>query len=195
MSFQEGGAAGFGKGGPYGGWGYGWHTIIYSDGGLYTDRLYASAGTFTGTVNANAGTFNNVTINSNCDVKGTIYADKIMGDVMAVKLGAFNTTYTIPAASKPRKVIVLPFTAKDFGTSSSAALAFGRLKRNGVQVDYFSKQENFSSGNSGYAYATDGLQCSLSANTAYTIMVESSGCDSDFAPMILLLPESTGSIY
>ena len=84
-SFQEGGSAGFGGGGPYGGWGYGFHTIIYNDGSIYTDRLYASNGTFTGTVNANAGTFNNVTINENCDVRGTIYADKIVGDVVAIK--------------------------------------------------------------------------------------------------------------
>ena len=27
-AFMAGGAAGFGKGGPYGGWGWGWHTII-----------------------------------------------------------------------------------------------------------------------------------------------------------------------
>lgn len=79
------GSLGIGKGGPYGGWGWGWHTIIYSDGSLCTDRLYASAGSFTGTVNANAGTFNNVTINENCDVKGTIYANKIVGDVVAIK--------------------------------------------------------------------------------------------------------------
>ena len=85
MSFQEGGSAGFGKGGPYGGWGYGWNTIIYADGGIFTNRLYASGGTFTGTVNANGGTFNNVTIAENCDVRGTIYANKIVGDVIAIK--------------------------------------------------------------------------------------------------------------
>lgn len=84
-AFMADGSAGFGKGGPYGAWGYGWNTIIYNDGGIYTNRLYASGGTFTGTVNANAGTFNNVTINENCDVRGTIYADKIVGDVVAIK--------------------------------------------------------------------------------------------------------------
>ena len=74
MSFQEGGSAGFGKGGPYGGWGYGWNTIIYADGGLYTNRLYASG-----------GTFSNVTISESCNVLGTVYANKIVGDVTAVK--------------------------------------------------------------------------------------------------------------
>jgi hypothetical protein len=71
--FMEGGSIGIGKGGPYGAWGYGWHTIIYNDGGLYTDRIHASG-----------GTFNNVTIAENCDVRGTIYANKIVGDVLKV---------------------------------------------------------------------------------------------------------------
>lgn len=90
-SYMQGGSAGFGKGGPYSGWGYSWHTIIYNSGAIYTDSLHASAGSFTGTVNANAGTFNNVTINENCNVKGTIYANKIVGDVVAIK--AFNLSF------------------------------------------------------------------------------------------------------
>lgn len=91
-AFMAGGAAGFGKGGPYGGWGWSWHTIIYADGGIYTDRLYASNGSFTGTVNANAGTFHNVTIEETCNVKGTIYASKIVGDVLSAKVVNANST-------------------------------------------------------------------------------------------------------
>lgn len=81
MSFQEGGSAGFGKGGPYGGWGYGWNTIIYNDGSLYTNRLYASG-----------GTFSNVTISENCNVLGTVYANKLVGDVTAVKSFTFASS-------------------------------------------------------------------------------------------------------
>lgn len=44
-------------------------------------NMVASNATVTGTVNANAGVFNNVTIEENCNVKGTIYANKIVGDV------------------------------------------------------------------------------------------------------------------
>ncbi|MGL4518005.1 MAG: hypothetical protein ACRCUH_15100 [Shewanella sp.] len=44
-------------------------------------NMVASNATVTGTVNANAGIFNNVTIEENCNVKGTIYANKIVGDV------------------------------------------------------------------------------------------------------------------
>ncbi|MEE1913679.1 phage tail protein [Aeromonas caviae] len=46
------GAAGFGPGGPFGGWGKTWNTIIYADGSLHTNKLNA-----VGSVNigANAG--------------------------------------------------------------------------------------------------------------------------------------------
>lgn len=91
-AFMAHGAAGFGKGGPYGGWSWMWHTIIYADGSLYTDRLFASNGSFTGTVNANAGTFQNVTIEENCNVKGTVYANKIVGDVLSAKVVSANST-------------------------------------------------------------------------------------------------------
>ncbi|MFQ2209947.1 phage tail tip protein [Aeromonas caviae] len=91
-AFLSGGAAGFGKGGPYGGWSWTWHTIIYADGSLYTDRLFASNGSFTGTVNANAGTFQNVTIEETCNVKGTVYASKIVGDVLSAKVVSANST-------------------------------------------------------------------------------------------------------
>jgi len=72
-AFMAGGAAGFGKGGPYGGWGWGWHSIIYSDGSIYTNRL-----------NAEGGYLRNMTIEEDCIVKGTVYAKKIVGDVVRV---------------------------------------------------------------------------------------------------------------
>lgn len=93
--YMSGGAAGFGKGGPYSGWTWTWNTMIYSDGSIYTNRLYASNGKFTGTVNANAGVFNNVTIEETCDVKGTIYASKIVGDVLSAKVVSANSTDSV----------------------------------------------------------------------------------------------------
>ncbi|MGL5530126.1 MAG: hypothetical protein ACRDCI_17470, partial [Plesiomonas shigelloides] len=70
----RGGAASFGLGGPYDAWGDGrkWHTVIGYNGSISTDSLYATSGVMTGTVNAQAGTFNNVTINENCNVLGTV---------------------------------------------------------------------------------------------------------------------------
>lgn len=46
-----------------------------------TGAITATSGSFTGTVNANAGTMNNITIAENCNVLGTIYANRIVGDV------------------------------------------------------------------------------------------------------------------
>lgn len=78
-AFMAGGAAGFGKGGPYGGWGWGWHTIIYADGGIYTNRLHAEGGYVRNM------TIGNCTIEQDCVVKGTVFADRIVGDVYVAR--------------------------------------------------------------------------------------------------------------
>lgn len=78
-AFMAGGAAGFGKGGPYGGWGWGWHSIIYSDGSIYTNKLNAEGGYVKNM------TMNNCTIEQDCVVKGTVYADRIVGDVYVAR--------------------------------------------------------------------------------------------------------------
>lgn len=151
-AFMSGGSAGFGKGGPYSGWSWTWNTIIYSDGSIYTNRLYASNGTFSGTVNAKAGTFNNVTINENCVVKGTIYANRIVGDVFIERnkkiseanINSVNNWYQIAstAVSGTDSVIrTVVFSGLEMvqtsiavnGTSSMTGEA--RLLFNGVQVD------------------------------------------------------------
>ncbi|MGD6739675.1 phage tail tip fiber protein [Photobacterium leiognathi subsp. mandapamensis] len=79
--FFGAGWAGFGVGGRHSGY----HTAIYANGHIVTDNITAHGGSFTGTVNANSGKFNNVTISSSCTVYGTIYANKIVGDLVAVK--------------------------------------------------------------------------------------------------------------
>lgn len=98
-AFMAGGAAGFGKGGPYGGWGWGWHTIIYADGGIYTNRLHAEGGYVRNM------TIGNCTIDEDCVVKGTIYANKIVGDVISAKTvpiagGNYGTGTHILASAK-----------------------------------------------------------------------------------------------
>lgn len=85
--YITGGWAGFGPGGSYDGY----HTYITANGVIYTDNLIASNGIFNGTVNANAGTFNNVLINSNCTVLGTIYANRIVGDTYGLALVNSNS--------------------------------------------------------------------------------------------------------
>jgi len=46
----------------------------------------------TGHSNAYAGTFHNVTIEETCNVKGTVYANKIVGDVLSAKVVGANST-------------------------------------------------------------------------------------------------------
>ncbi|WP_270809520.1 phage tail tip fiber protein [Aeromonas sp. QDB18] len=112
-AFMAGGAAGFGKGGPYSGWGEGWNTIIYADGTLRTNSLYADSGTFTGKVNATSGNFSNVVIQENCTVRGTIYAEKMIGDVVAAKSlnrtisGSTDIVFSVPAVSTMDRDLVI----------------------------------------------------------------------------------------
>ncbi|MFM4984806.1 DUF1983 domain-containing protein [Aeromonas veronii] len=98
-AFMSGGTAGFGKGGPYGGWGWGWHTIIYSDGSLYTNRLYSEGGYVRNM------TIGNCTIDQNCVVLGTIYADRIVGDV--TKMFTHKGAFTIPAYNRARNLVLV----------------------------------------------------------------------------------------
>lgn len=75
-AFMSGGSAGFGKGGPYTAWGWGWYTMIYADGSVYTNRLRAEGGYVRNM------TIGSCTIEQDCVVKGTVYADRIVGDVV-----------------------------------------------------------------------------------------------------------------
>lgn len=106
-AFMSGGAAGFGKGGPYSGWNWGWHTIIYSDGSIYTNKLNAEGGYVRNM------TIGNCTIEENCTVKGTIYAERIVGDVTAIKSlntnvsGPTDVTFNVPAVSNMDRDIVV----------------------------------------------------------------------------------------
>ena len=52
--------------------------------------ITATSGSFTGTVNANAGTMNNITIAENCNVLGTIYANRIVGGIDSSTVKYFN---------------------------------------------------------------------------------------------------------
>lgn len=58
---------------------------VTASSGSFTGTVNATSGSFTGTVNANAGTMNNITIAENCNVLGTVYAAKLVGDVTKVR--------------------------------------------------------------------------------------------------------------
>lgn len=74
----RGGTLGIGSGGPYAGY----HTWVAAHGQLYTDNIYASG-----------GQLNNITIQQNCNVLGTIYANRIVGDVVNGTIFTSNSKY------------------------------------------------------------------------------------------------------
>ena len=94
-AYMSGGAAGFGLGGPYSGWGKGWNSIIYSDGSIYTNRLNAEGG------NIRDMRMERCVIAESCDVRGTLYAEKIVGDIVrtyAMGIGSVVTVDAVPFA-------------------------------------------------------------------------------------------------
>ncbi|UZE61036.1 DUF1983 domain-containing protein [Aeromonas veronii] len=115
-AFMSGGAAGFGKGGPYAAWGWGWYTMIYADGSVYTNRLRAEGGYVRNMA------IGNCTIEEDCIVKGTIYAERIVGDVSAIKSlymqqpsGPFSIFFNVAPANFSRGVIITGINIKAEG--------------------------------------------------------------------------------
>lgn len=110
------------------------NNFLVSDTGVVT----AKSGTFTGTVNASSGTFSNVTINENCNVKGTIYADKISGDVckvLSTNTFAYDSTLlSFPAYGRARTIIINPFIMNWSVASSSVVRGFCAIFVNGTEI-------------------------------------------------------------
>ncbi|MFV8942296.1 TipJ family phage tail tip protein [Moellerella wisconsensis] len=73
-------------------------------------KIIASDAEITGEINATSGTFSNVTIDENCDVRGTIYADKIEGDVIRVHSIPFDGSITLPAEAFERTLVIPALT-------------------------------------------------------------------------------------
>ncbi|MGL5153574.1 MAG: hypothetical protein ACRC9H_01360, partial [Aeromonas veronii] len=108
---------------------------VTASSGSFTGTVNATSGSFTGTVNANAGTMNNITIAENCNVLGTIYANRIVGDVAAIKslyiptpnVSIFYVDFIVLPAPIVRSIVIsgVLITAKGAGetgeNSSSAA--------------------------------------------------------------------------
>lgn len=126
-AFMSGGAAGFGKGGPYAAWGWGWHSIIYSDGSIYTNRLNAEGGYIRNM------TIGNCTIDQDCVVNGTVYANRIVGDVCkVVSTSSINTEVTIEAFNRVRRLVVTAPTC--FGIIPNAS---GSSQSRAVRIRVF----------------------------------------------------------
>lgn len=71
--------------GSFGAYGKRWNAGIDGSGRIYGSNVYFESGTFQGNVLANSGTMNNVTVKENCNVLGTVYASKLVGDVTKVR--------------------------------------------------------------------------------------------------------------
>lgn len=65
---------------------------VNSDGKLWATNavvsgaITATSGSFTGSIYANQGTLNNVTINQNCNILGTLNAQQIVGDITSARV-------------------------------------------------------------------------------------------------------------
>ena len=95
-----------------------------------TGSVTATSGSFTGTVNANAGTMNNITIAENCNVLGTVYAQKIVGDVASSKpAGGYTVTGTSYDAYKTITVPIAP--APNSRTFNIFGVLFGISRNSG----------------------------------------------------------------
>ncbi len=138
-AFMAGGAAGFGKGGPYGGWGWGWHTIIYADGSIYTNRLYAEGGYVRNM------TLGNCTIDQNCTILGTLEADRIVGDVTTLIKSSGN--FSIPAYKRARNIVCIRPVSGSAAVSGYGTIGVTLICRmNGVEQGRATTQASYPTG-------------------------------------------------
>lgn len=138
-AFMSGGSAGFGQGGPYAGWGKGWFTIIYSDGNLYTNRLTAQGGRIDNM------TMRNCTIEEDCVVKGTIYADRIVGDVTTLIKPSGN--FNIAAYKRARNLVCIRAIAGSAVVSGVGVMGVTLIcKMNGVEISRATTQAEYAVG-------------------------------------------------
>ena len=157
------GQAGFGPGGSYSMFGANWYTTISSDGTLRTSKLQAAGG------NISAMTIGNCTITGDCDVQGTIYANKLVGDV--TKMMTNKGGFTIAAYGKARNLIMvqggITFRRR---VSGSGTVGFSlNVYLNGVLVETATTTMELPTGGSFDMMATIQPYMTIPANTTATI--------------------------
>ncbi|WP_429180036.1 phage tail tip protein J-related protein [Aeromonas salmonicida] len=145
----KGGNAGFGRGGPYGGWGEGWHTIIYADGTIRTNKLYADSGSFTGHVRANSGEFNNVVIRENCQILGQLDVTQVVGDI--VKMIQAPSNFYVPAYRRARVLVAIKPINVSAAVSGQGEIGIRLIcKLNGQEVGSAQKTQYVPTGGNPY---------------------------------------------
>lgn len=185
-AFMADGAAGFGKGGPYGGWGWGWHSIIYSDGSIYTNKLNAEGGYVRNI------TIGNCTIDEDCVVKGTVYANRIVGDVALVRsVSGIGQVATIPAFNRVRSLVMLGISDYEVVLGSQGG-TFTRKARTRVYVNGQVVAESYfdvtvGAGDVVAVYRSHTAAVALPANTAasvsFTMEVSNVPTNTTFVPV------------
>lgn len=106
--------------GAFSAYGKRWNAGIDSNGQFFGSNVYFEGGTFKGNVQANSGTMNNVVIREDCQVLGTVYANKIIGDVCkVVSTSSNNFEVSIAAFDRVRRLVVIAPTG--FGIVPNAA--------------------------------------------------------------------------
>ncbi|MGE6233468.1 phage tail tip protein J-related protein [Aeromonas media] len=168
----KGGNAGFGRGGPYGGWGEGWHTIIYADGTIRTNKLYAAAGSFTGEVNANSGTFNNVVMRENCQILGKLSANQITGDIVRTYALNVGGEVHIPPMPFPRRCTFMLTVSSGASTTTAKVYINGAERGSLTARDYGLGQGSTMNKN---------FEFTLSANVEYTIKYDRNNTNYQYA--------------
>lgn len=158
-----------------------------------TGDITATSGTFTGTIHANAGEMNNIVIAENCNVLGTIYSNKIVGDVFverakripqtqfseslnAVKWVTISSIQVSSADSLARNAIVSGLVVGGTVGGNSSGSVRARLLYNGNQVDIVSQSASNSRTTSGMNISTNAAlfhTLPAGATGTYTVQVAS----------------------
>ncbi|WP_303845730.1 phage tail tip protein J-related protein [Aeromonas sobria] len=123
--------------GQFGAYGKKWNAGIDSNGRFYGSDVYFTSGTFQGNVLAWSGNLNNVVVRENCTVLGTIYAERMVGDVAAIKslntyingaLPSASVYFTVLPSNMVRDVIIDGFNliaqGRYYGTGSPPPFAY-----------------------------------------------------------------------
>ncbi|MGS4882669.1 phage tail tip fiber protein [Photobacterium damselae] len=153
-----GGWAGFGPGGRFNGW----RTYINASGQIFTDGINAVNGSYAGHLYATSGEMKNVLIHEDCRVLGTIYANKIVGDLTTARASYFSGAHSgqhwhtaavfrvkRSTSGKARTLVFngCTFNAKGGDYASGYTGCYWRVIIGGVEVDIgYASLENNSTG-------------------------------------------------
>lgn len=124
---------------------------VDENGNMVANNAIMNNANVSGTINATAGVFRNVTISEDCDVRGTIYANKIVGDVVSGVLKpvventvtstafttVFSATYDASSQGIARSVFLTGLIAECSAVSSGGSGGIqieARILVNGVEV-------------------------------------------------------------